>query len=185
MWFFLSQRSQNSGSRKTDTLWWEEKKLWAPRLQRKEEFFQFYFKKLEKQKPLSMASSQRHNPSLVGLARFVAGCISSTLRDPLSPTRQHFYSALSVHFKVPWGMVICFLTGWPSYFKSQLMFFVSISAMKLHKFWVVCPRTIFRWALLVLDAILQILRFFQNHIYHVTTEKPILFLSVKLLLVPI
>lgn len=116
--FFLSQRSQNSGSRKTDTLWWEEKKLWAPRLQRKE-FFQFYYKKLEKRKPVSMASSQRYNPSL---ARFVAGCTSSMLRDPLSPTRQHFYSALSEHFKVPWGMVICFLTGWPSYFKSQLMF---------------------------------------------------------------
>lgn len=126
----LSQRSQNSGSWKTDTLWWEEKNLWAPRLQRKEEFFQFYFKKL-----LSMASSQRHNPSLVGLARFVAGCTSSILEI-------HFHLQDNISTLL-WLCILKYPEVWWSASslagqvtsRAQLMIFVSILATKLHKFW--------------------------------------------------
>lgn len=57
------------------------------------------FKNLEKWMSTSMASSQRHNPSLIWLKGFMARCTSSTLRDlpssaVLATRSEHFHSAV-------------------------------------------------------------------------------------------
>lgn len=109
----------------------QEKKPWAPWLQR-EKFFQFYFKKLEKWMPVSMASSQTYSPRLAELARFVAGCLPLSLEiyylHALSTHRTAFLLCSFVRFEIFWGKLICFLPGCPNYCKNQLMFLLMLSS---------------------------------------------------------